>query len=108
MGGPRAWKEAQKAQQEVQNSWEDHSTKNVICDDDHDGRGNHDIKLQDEMRYAYAEYDVDEKAPKVSRRPELDDSRADEDEFTMATMLRTLNVDLDVIGYDRTQQMWCD
>ncbi len=29
-------------------------------------------------------------------------------EFTMAMMLRTLNVDLDVIGYDREQQRWAD
>ena len=29
-------------------------------------------------------------------------------EFTMAMMLRTLNVDLDIIGYDREQQRWID
>jgi hypothetical protein len=31
-----------------------------------------------------------------------------EQEFTMAMMLRTLNVDLDVIGYDKQQQIWVD
>lgn len=27
-------------------------------------------------------------------------------EYTMATMLRSLNVDLDVIGYDATEEGW--
>lgn len=29
-------------------------------------------------------------------------------EFTMAMMLRTLNVGLDIIGYDKEQQRWID
>lgn len=29
-------------------------------------------------------------------------------EFTMAMMLRTLNVDLDIIGYSREEQRWVD
>lgn len=107
MGGPRAWKEAQKAQQEFQSSWQDHSANKVICDDD-DDCGDYSSTVQAEARLAHAEYDIDEKAQRVSKGAELDDSRAEEDEFTMATMLRTLNVDLDVIGYDRIHQRWCE
>lgn len=55
MGGPRAWKEMQKKQQEFQNSWdtEEQNNNNDYRDDDDEE------KKDVEKRDLYAEYDVD-------------------------------------------------
>jgi hypothetical protein len=54
MGGPRAWKEMQKKQQEFQNSWDTEEQNNNNDDDDDD-----EAKKDVEKRDLYAEYDVD-------------------------------------------------
>jgi hypothetical protein len=52
VGGPRAWKEIQKKQQEFQNSW-DNDPQEPNADDDED-------EVAAEKRDIYAEYDVEE------------------------------------------------
>ncbi|CAD6441704.1 86c5d4da-5f0e-4344-8372-ee42a361a332 [Sclerotinia trifoliorum] len=110
MGGPRAWKEMQKRQQEYQNNWDqDEANNNNNADSDDDDE---DGKVK-EKRDIYAEYSIDPETEneKAQRAPGLGDTGenpGEEDEFTMAMMLRTLNVDLAVIGYDREQQRWID
>lgn len=56
MGGPRAWKEQQKKQQEFQNSWdqEDQQAINAGGSDD-DDEGRKDVEKRD----IYAEYGID-------------------------------------------------
>ena len=54
MGGPRAWKEMQKKQQEFGNSW-DTKEQNNYDDDGTDDKERKDI----EKRNLYAEYDID-------------------------------------------------
>lgn len=55
MGGPRAWKEMQKRQQEFQNTWDqDEQGKTNDGDDSQDEESN-----GVEKRDLYAEYDVD-------------------------------------------------
>lgn len=58
MGGPRAWKEAQKTQQEYQNGWdqEDMNQNKDNNDDDDDADGE---KSEVEKRDVYAEYGID-------------------------------------------------
>ncbi|KAM3069256.1 hypothetical protein ACMFMG_010767 [Clarireedia jacksonii] len=108
MGGPRAWKEMQKRQQEFQNQWDQVDVINKNDEDDEDGEGK-DVEKRD----IYAEYDIDPETEneKSQRAPGLGDTGenpGEEDEFTMAMMLRTLNVDLAIIGYDKQQQRWTD
>ncbi|KAF4632481.1 hypothetical protein G7Y89_g5643 [Cudoniella acicularis] len=107
MGGPRAWKEMQKKQEEWQNNWEqeDAQANNNDSDDDEDN----EVKPDVEKRDLYAKYDIDpetenEKSQRAKGLGDTGERPGEEDEFTMAMMLRTLNVDLDVIGYDREQQ----
>ena len=124
MGGPRAWKEMQKKQQEFQNSWDTEEQKNNDDEEDEEG------KDAPEKRDLYAEYGIDpETENEKSQRekgvcdtgelPDQEDVSAENignggyganasQEFTMAMMLRTLNVDLDIIGYDKQQQRWTD
>ncbi len=54
MGGPRAWKELQKKQQEFQNSWAEEETLTNNDSDDEAGEGKHV-----EKRDVYAEYDIE-------------------------------------------------
>jgi Swi5-dependent recombination DNA repair protein 1 len=53
MGGPRAWKEMQKKQQELHNSWDqEEQTNNDSDDNDAEGK---DVEKRD----LYAEYDFE-------------------------------------------------
>jgi len=104
MGGPRAWKEMQKRQQGFQSGWDEVPTNNDSDDND-------DEAWDGEKRDLYAEYDIDPETENEKEQRGGGDTGEDpgqEDEFTMAMMLRTLNVDLGVIGYDREQQRWAD
>ncbi|PBP25908.1 DNA repair protein Dds20/Mei5 [Diplocarpon rosae] len=105
MGGPRAWKEMQKKQAENQNSWDQQEPANDNDSDDDEE------KKDVEKRDVYAEYSIDpetenEKSQRVKGLGDTGELPGQEDEFTMAMMLRTLNVDLDIIGYDREQERW--
>lgn len=58
MGGPRAWKEMQKRQQEFQNSWQEEENNNN--DDDDNDDDDEDGEQKDvEKRDLYAEYSID-------------------------------------------------
>ena len=114
----------QKKQMEFQNSWDqEEQTKND--DDDDDEEGKKDVEKRD----LYAEYGIDpetenEKSQREKGVGDTGELPGQEDvrialnllqycanhlqEFTMAMMLRTLNVDLDIIGYDREGQRWID
>lgn len=124
MGGPRAFKEMQKKQQEFQNSWDQEAQHNGDPDEEDDEA------LVLEKRDLYAEYGIDEeteneKAQRVSTAGDTGEVPGQEDvsiariqeimahpnvlqEFTMAMMLRTLNVDLHIIGYNKELQRWSD
>lgn len=52
MGGPRAWKEMQKKQQEFQNSWDQEEQTNNNSDDEDEGK---DMEKRDHC----AAYDVE-------------------------------------------------
>lgn len=69
MGGPRAWKEMQKKQQEHQNSWNQEEETNNDNDDDDDD--DEDSARKDvEKRDIYAEYSIDiETENEKSQRP---------------------------------------
>jgi Swi5-dependent recombination DNA repair protein 1 len=54
MGGPRAWKELQKKQQEFQNSWAEEEPPTNNDSDDEDGE-----RKDVEKRDVYAEYDIE-------------------------------------------------
>ncbi|TGO45306.1 hypothetical protein BOTNAR_0680g00050 [Botryotinia narcissicola] len=110
MGGPRAWKEMQKRQHEYQNNWDQDEANNNY---NNNSEGEDKECKDKDKRDVYAEYSVDPETEneKSQRAPGLGDTGenpGEEDEFTMAMMLRTLNVDLAIIGYDREQQRWFD
>jgi Swi5-dependent recombination DNA repair protein 1 len=111
MGGPRAWKEMQKNQADSRSQWEAEQNEpaNEASDSDDDPAIGEERKKR--KRELADQYDVEiETVSERSQRKVMEEGEktGEEDEFTMATMLRTLNVDLDVIGFDRDEDRWVD
>jgi len=66
MGGPRAWKDAQKKREEFQNNWDQDEQNNADSDDDEDVAEAKENAKKD----LYAQYDVDEETEnEKSQRP---------------------------------------
>ncbi|KFY41173.1 hypothetical protein V494_03181 [Pseudogymnoascus sp. VKM F-4513 (FW-928)] len=97
MGGPQAWKEMQEKQQEFQNEFNSGFAPGEMdgCDgmSDTEIGANIEIETQNE-REARGGNDASE---------DLNDK-----EFTMSMMLRSLNIELEVIGYNKEYEMWMD
>jgi Swi5-dependent recombination DNA repair protein 1 len=114
MGGPRAWKESQKRKEEEQMEYEQEERDKLMEQDDDEDSEDEDGKPKHkaEKRDLYAEYGdpetENEKSQRVGSVKNLNEKPGDEDEFTMGMMLSTLNVEVDVIGYDRERQTWAD
>ncbi|KAI0998588.1 hypothetical protein K3495_g9609 [Podosphaera aphanis] len=106
MGGPRVWKEMERKRLENFNSWDQE-------EEIHHNENDPDDSKDTEKRDIYAEYSIDpetenEKSQKTSGFGDTGELPGEEDDFTMAMMLRTMNIDLDIIGYDRYQHQWVD
>ncbi|EPE30822.1 hypothetical protein GLAREA_03789 [Glarea lozoyensis ATCC 20868] len=111
MGGPRAWKEIQKKQADSRSQWEAEQNEPVGEDDDSDEDPAAREERKTRKRELADQYDIEvETVSERSQRNVIDDGakNGDEDEFTMAMMLRTLNVELHVIGFDRDEERWVD
>ncbi|KAH0542666.1 hypothetical protein FGG08_002989 [Glutinoglossum americanum] len=92
MGGPAAWKEMQKNK----DGWNDGGfgeARRIKDGGDDDGGDGREARCY--------EYDVDSERLR-------DEEPSDEDGFTMGMMLRSLNIELDTIGYDKHAQRWAD
>lgn len=122
MGGPRAWKEMQKRQEEFRAGFNQPEPEQAEEEGDGDGD-----RPDVEKRDLYAEYDINPETENEKSQRDTKDTGEEpgqedvsvslfrlgratdlEQEFTMAMMLRTLNVDLNIIGYDRETQRWTD
>ena len=88
MGGIQAWRAREKKRGEVAWGWDEGGRSE---------QGNEDAEdREDESAEADAEANEEAKA-------EVDDEN---ENFTMDMMLRTLNIELDVIGYDKENHRW--
>ncbi|KAH8813287.1 hypothetical protein F5884DRAFT_788057 [Xylogone sp. PMI_703] len=101
MGGPKAWKESQKKQKEFHDSWNDGDQLKSL--------DNAAEEQANERPHIYEDYDIDPETD-IKRAQHIDkiDENGQEDEFTLGMMLRTLNIDLTAIGYDKAQHAWMD
>ncbi|KAI9785966.1 MAG: hypothetical protein M1839_008232 [Geoglossum umbratile] len=95
MGGPAAWKEMQKKK----NEWSGEGFGiGEARTKDSDGDGD-----DDERRDRCREYDAE-----IEELKDVGEEASDEDGFTMGMMLRSLNIELDIIGYDKQAQRWME
>ncbi|KAE8151027.1 hypothetical protein BDV25DRAFT_139277 [Aspergillus avenaceus] len=99
MGGMKAWRERTKSdsgrwEQDVMESWDGDAD---AIDADLDG-------VEPEFRQAemHNRYETDKKDNNQDSRIH----ETENDELTMEMMLKTLNVDLKIIGYDKDHQRW--
>ena len=102
MGGVAAMKDREKQSREKAWGWDDEPKK---ADDD--GEAGEDdagggARLREE-EYEGEIQDEREEGAKVA----VDDD-GDDEGYTMDMMLKTLNIELDVIGYDKSLQKWVD
>lgn len=86
MGGVGAWKDREREQKEWRKKWDEEDRKA-------ESKGAEEDEEHEEMEGAGEEEEVDSKGN-------------DDDSFTMDMMLRTLNIDLKLIGYDKDAQRW--
>ncbi|KAF3036366.1 hypothetical protein E8E11_003569 [Didymella keratinophila] len=100
MGGVGAWKEREKEAKERTMKWdlEERETEREKMEE-----AKENGEVDDEAHDRYAEmaneqggYEEEDSAPKA----------ADDDSFTMDMMLKTLNIDLKLIGYNKEAQRW--
>ncbi|KAL4970467.1 putative DNA repair protein Dds20/Mei5 [Aspergillus stella-maris] len=99
MGGVKAWREKMKSDdtrwgQEEMESW----FGNV------DGR---DLEFdQDEIRLRREEVRQEMERAREKNGREEEEAEAESEEFTMDMMLKTLNIELATVGYDKDGQRW--
>ncbi|KAF2751410.1 hypothetical protein M011DRAFT_113384 [Sporormia fimetaria CBS 119925] len=95
MGGVGAWKEREREQKEwrMKRNLEDLEAERARREEEHPAGM--------DMEYGYEDGLISEAKPVVEEVGANDD-----DSFTMDMMLKTLNIDLDLIGYNKTAQRW--
>ncbi|MCJ1273128.1 hypothetical protein MMC21_000917 [Puttea exsequens] len=100
MGGVGAMRDRERQKQETAWGWEKEPNQ-AGSDDEEDPRVDNDTFHEDE-----GSRDEQDEREEGARKVEV---YGDEEEgYTMDMMLRTLNVDLDLIGYDKFSQRWSD
>ncbi|KAL1589597.1 hypothetical protein WHR41_01702 [Cladosporium halotolerans] len=119
MGGVEAWRESEKQKYERANGIGEFAEPEVEDDADCEFDSQGEELPEEEQEYRKKEKrrikqeamdaaDVDEpvgEEPAGSKQV-WQQIGSDDDSFTMDMMLRSLNIDLDVVGYDREGQRW--
>ncbi|KAH3977905.1 hypothetical protein HBI24_042180 [Parastagonospora nodorum] len=100
MGGVGAWKAREKEGKERQQQW-DKEEREAEREKLEEARENGE--LGDEAYDKYAEMAEDNGG---DEKEEETFKAADDDSFTMDMMLKTLNIDLQLIGYNKEAQRW--
>ncbi|KAI8933529.1 hypothetical protein NX059_009266 [Plenodomus lindquistii] len=99
MGGVGAWKERENESKERQLQW-DREEREAEREKIEEAKENGEVS--DEAYDRYAEMSEE----KVEEEKETFKAGADDDSFTMDMMLKTLNIDLELIGYNKEAQRW--
>ncbi|EAW22390.1 putative DNA repair protein Dds20/Mei5 [Aspergillus fischeri NRRL 181] len=99
MGGMKAWRERMQSdsarwEQEEMNSWYGNAKAEGIEID------------EEELEQRKAELLDEVEMPRKEQEVGTGRETAEDEEFTMEIMLKTLNIDLKMIGYDKSTQRW--
>ncbi|KAI9817157.1 MAG: hypothetical protein M1827_001269 [Pycnora praestabilis] len=102
LGGTGAWRDMQRKKAEWRSGgWDEVAEKKEGSEGEEAEEG--------EKRDLYAEYDIDPREEGSDKHGEVVvDEGKDDDAFTMDMMLKSLNIELEIIGYDKQQQRWAD
>ncbi|KAK7520412.1 uncharacterized protein IWZ02DRAFT_377036 [Phyllosticta citriasiana] len=99
MGGVGAWREKEQRQREWKQ--EERDAKRIAKEQRAEARA--EARREREWRKEEMER---EKEELEAQQPKATDEGANDDSFTMDMMLKTLNIDLDIIGWDKQSQRW--
>lgn len=99
MGGVGAWKEREKESKERQRKW-DQEEREAEIERLEEAKENGEVSEEAYERYTEMAED------KVEVEKETFKDSADDDSFTMFMMLKTLNIDPQLIGYNTEAQRW--
>ncbi|KAK7550983.1 hypothetical protein IWX49DRAFT_497919 [Phyllosticta citricarpa] len=99
MGGVGAWREKEQRQREWKQ--EERDAKRIAKEQRAEARA--EATREREWRKEEMER---EKEELEAQQPKATDEGANDDSFTMDMMLKTLNIDLDIIGWDKQSQRW--
>lgn len=97
MGGVGAMKDREKQSREKTWGWDEEPKREGSEEGAEDGAGFRDDEFRGE-----GQDEREEGAKKV------EDEVGDDEGYTMDMMLKTLNIELDVIGYEKGLQKWVD
>ena len=103
MGGVGAMRDRERQSKEKAWGWDDEPKRDEEADGDDNERSQED---SDGFRIGEKEGEEQDEREKGAERVET--YGEDDEGYTMDMMLRTLNIDLDVIGYDKGLQKWID
>ncbi|CAO2657808.1 Nn.00g070680.m01.CDS01 [Neocucurbitaria sp. VM-36] len=98
MGGVGAWKEREKESRDRQEKW---NQEEMEAERERMEAAKENGEVSEEVYDRYAEMEDE----KVDEEKETFKG-ADDDSFTMDMMLKTLNIDLKLIGYSKEAQVW--
>ncbi|KAF2839238.1 hypothetical protein M501DRAFT_1016317 [Patellaria atrata CBS 101060] len=115
MGGVDAWRQREKRQDEWKKQWDEETTAqdpNDEDDEDDEEENAHGRGLTAEekksLRQQLREHYDDGDSHQHDEQKFVEDHGQEDDTFTMDMMLKSLNIDLNVIGYCKDQQRWVD
>ncbi|KAF2017885.1 hypothetical protein BU24DRAFT_449464 [Aaosphaeria arxii CBS 175.79] len=101
MGGVGAWKDREREQKEWRAKWEKEDAEREL---EERRRG---MEENGEEREVYDDYaDLGDAVDEKKGEDDSEDKANDDDGFTMDMMLKTLNIDLNLIGYNKEFQRW--
>ncbi|KAF1851612.1 uncharacterized protein K460DRAFT_272311 [Cucurbitaria berberidis CBS 394.84] len=99
MGGVGALKEREKESKERQKQWEQEEMQ-AEMEKMQEAKENGEVSEEAYDKYAETEEEKGEEEKETFK------GGADDDSFTMDMMLKTLNIDLELIGYSKEAQRW--
>ncbi len=102
MGGVGAMRDRERQSKEKAWGWDDEPKKAEEADDD-DARDR-----EDSDGFKIGEKEGEEQDEREEGAEKVEAYGEDDEGYTMDMMLRTLNIDLDIIGYDKGLQRWID
>ncbi|KAF2808174.1 uncharacterized protein BDZ99DRAFT_445369 [Mytilinidion resinicola] len=110
MGGVGAWRDRERDQRDRNAKWEREEREAEMAEAkerlraarEEEGGGGSGEREERE----YEEAEREDEGGEEEQREAVRDEGPDDDSFTMDMMLKTLNIDLEVIGYDRVGQRW--
>ena len=102
MGGVGAMRDRERQSKEKAWGWDDEPKRDEAADDDGE-RGR-----EDSDGFRIGEKEGEEQDEREEGAEKVEAYGEDDKGYTMDMMLKTLNIDLDIIGYDKGLQKWID